>query len=192
VIGRRDETLDAAIRLLGTAGSRGLTHRGVDREAGLPIGSTSNNFRSRAALIAGILGRMEELDYQDWAQRNEREAVQTAAQLVDALTELVVLAGSRDRVRTQARYALFVEAAVAGDASPVSASIRRSRGNLLRWAADILGGLGVPSADQGAELMVDYLDGLILHQLTGTATDPPGVHAGIERMITALGHGRDR
>jgi hypothetical protein len=43
--------LDAAIELLGTEGLRALTHVRVDLRAGLPKGSTSNYFRTRAALL---------------------------------------------------------------------------------------------------------------------------------------------
>ena len=54
---RQAEILDAAIETLGTRGMRGLTHRAVDEAAGLPEGSTSNHFRSRDALLAGIAER---------------------------------------------------------------------------------------------------------------------------------------
>lgn len=40
--------------VLAQAGSRGLTHRAVDRAAGLAEGSTSAYFRSRAALLGAI------------------------------------------------------------------------------------------------------------------------------------------
>lgn len=52
---RRREILAAAMTVLAQQGSRGLTHRAVDREAGLPEGSSSAYYRSREALI-GALG----------------------------------------------------------------------------------------------------------------------------------------
>src|SRR5262245_42599709 len=45
--------LDAAIEVLAERGTRGLTHRAVDARAGLPLGSTSNRFRTRNALLGG-------------------------------------------------------------------------------------------------------------------------------------------
>ena len=48
---RRTTLLDAALELVGTQGMRGLTHRAVDAAADLPPGSTSNYFRTRAALL---------------------------------------------------------------------------------------------------------------------------------------------
>ena len=51
----RDRALEAAVRLVGEQGIRALTHARVDEEAGLPKGSTSNWFRTRDALVAGVL-----------------------------------------------------------------------------------------------------------------------------------------
>ena len=52
---RRREILAAATSVLAQQGNRGLTHRAVDREAGLPEGSSSAYYRSRGALL-GALG----------------------------------------------------------------------------------------------------------------------------------------
>lgn len=46
--------MDAGLRVLAARGLRGLTHRAVDHEAGMPEGSTSNDFRTRQALIAAL------------------------------------------------------------------------------------------------------------------------------------------
>jgi DNA-binding transcriptional regulator YbjK len=188
VPGRREEALDAAIRVLGSEGSRGLTHRRVDREAGLPGGSTSNYFRSRDALITGIVARMEELDYQDWAQQTQRDPVSSVPELTEVLTQLVLIACTVGRVRTQARYALFVEAAVAGGQSPIVQSIRRSRSRLVDWGTAIISGLHRPVPEGAAEMLVDYLDGVILHQLTGTVgpIEPDAVRSGLARFLRLL------
>lgn len=52
---RRREILAAATTVLAQQGNRGLTHRAVDREAGLAEGSSSAYFRTRDALL-GALG----------------------------------------------------------------------------------------------------------------------------------------
>jgi AcrR family transcriptional regulator len=51
---RRDLLADAGLRVLARAGARGLTHRAVDREAGVPAGTASNYFPSRDALLGGL------------------------------------------------------------------------------------------------------------------------------------------
>lgn len=54
--------LDSAVVVLGREGSAGLTHRAVDREAGLPQGSTSNPYRTRESLISAIATHLIERD----------------------------------------------------------------------------------------------------------------------------------
>lgn len=57
---RRRLLADAAISVLASEGARGLTHRAVDRTAGVPVGTASNYFASRDALIAGLMTRIGE------------------------------------------------------------------------------------------------------------------------------------
>ena len=52
---RRALLADAGLRVLSSTGARGLTHRAVDREAGLPEGTAGNYFRNRDELL-GALG----------------------------------------------------------------------------------------------------------------------------------------
>ncbi|HYB82023.1 MAG TPA: TetR/AcrR family transcriptional regulator [Mycobacterium sp.] len=59
---RRRELCDAAIEVLAEHGSRGLTHGQVDRCAGVPDGTTSYYYRTRAALLRGIGKRVAEID----------------------------------------------------------------------------------------------------------------------------------
>lgn len=57
---RRRIIADAGLAVLARDGSRGLTHRAVDLAAGVPTGTTSNYFRSRDALVAGLVDRIGE------------------------------------------------------------------------------------------------------------------------------------
>jgi DNA-binding transcriptional regulator YbjK len=49
---------DAAIAILAREGGRGLTHRAVDREAGVPQGTTKNYFPTRESLLEAAAARM--------------------------------------------------------------------------------------------------------------------------------------
>ena len=51
---RRRELLQAALQVVADEGLRGLTHRAVDRRAGLPEGSCSAYFRTRRALQTAL------------------------------------------------------------------------------------------------------------------------------------------
>ena len=107
---RRTAILDGALAVLAEQGMRGLTHRAVDAAAGLPPGSTSYYFRSRAALVAGCVQRLVERDLaEDVAAVNA--AVLAAGQdlpavLATVLTTVGVRMATVERQRTLARYEL--------------------------------------------------------------------------------------
>ncbi|MEV5411368.1 TetR family transcriptional regulator [Thermopolyspora sp. NPDC052614] len=63
--GRRRALMDAAIELLAASGVHGLTHRAVEKAAGLPQGTASNYFRSREALLVAAAERIVELHHAD-------------------------------------------------------------------------------------------------------------------------------
>lgn len=51
---RMQRLLDAAVQVVAAEGLRGLTHRAVDRQAGLPEGSCSAYLRTRLALLTAL------------------------------------------------------------------------------------------------------------------------------------------
>ncbi|MBO0847761.1 MAG: TetR family transcriptional regulator [Nocardioides sp.] len=57
---RMELLLTSAMRVVAEHGLRGLTHRAVDRAAGLPEGSCSAYLRTREALVLGLTGYVSE------------------------------------------------------------------------------------------------------------------------------------
>ncbi|GAA2530874.1 TetR/AcrR family transcriptional regulator [Pilimelia columellifera] len=57
---RRAQLADAGLRILAAGGARGLTHRAVDRAAGVPLGTASNYFGSRNSLLIALGQRVFE------------------------------------------------------------------------------------------------------------------------------------
>src|SRR5687768_14690292 len=106
----RQRALEAAVELLGAEGVRALSHARVDERAGLPPGSTSNWFRTRRALLGGLV---------DWIAEHERADFDPAAMtavtgldgLIESLCALVELQTGPFATRTRARFALFLELA---------------------------------------------------------------------------------
>lgn len=176
---KRELLLDGAIELLGSRGLRALTHRAVDHIAGMPSGSASNYFRTREALLSGIAERLEERDYQDWNAVSRMPTPSTIPELVEGIALLVTHAVTTDRARTLARYALFLEAQTTPSLQPV---VRRGHERLTEWIAAML--RNVASGDD-AKLLVDYLDGVMLHELTSPVPgfDP---RARLERMVRGV------
>ncbi|MFD2416979.1 TetR/AcrR family transcriptional regulator [Amycolatopsis pigmentata] len=163
---RRQQALDAAIRVLGTHGARRLTHRAVDAEAGLPAGSASNYFRTREALVEAVLGRLIALEQQAWAEvatdLGESGPIDADA-FAAALGELLRDLTGRRRVITLARLAVFVEAAV----QPVlRTGISDVRADLEKQGTEWLRRLG--SRDPVHDLwgLMALLDGQLINQCT--------------------------
>ncbi|MEU4343825.1 TetR family transcriptional regulator [Nocardia sp. NPDC023852] len=177
---KRELLLDAAIDLLGSQGTRALTHRAVDKAAAMPSGSASNYFRTREALLIGIAERLEERDYADWEALNRIPAPRTITELIDAMTGFVVHAVAADRTRTLARYALLLEAQTM---PALRETVRRGHPRLTEWAATLLANVGAERAV--AKILVDYLDGAILHQVISPVPefDP---HGALNRLVRAL------
>ena len=86
----KDRALRAAVEEVGEHGIRALTHARVDARAGLPKGSTSNWFRTRAALLAGVV---EHLAQEERAIAPDREVTTP-----DDLVELIAVTGYYDIV----------------------------------------------------------------------------------------------
>jgi DNA-binding transcriptional regulator YbjK len=57
---RRAQLADSGLRVLAAEGARGLTHRAVDRAANVPLGTASNYFVSRDALLVALGHRVFE------------------------------------------------------------------------------------------------------------------------------------
>lgn len=172
----RIRALEAAVTLIGTEGIRALTHGRVDAAASLPPGSTSNHFRTRAALLAGVI---------EWiaiAERSEGrfpEVVDTADGLVAMLERALELESGPGATRTRARYALFLES-LDEDAS---APLREQRRIFEEWTRQTLVRIGGPGAAAGTRMLMAACDGLLLHRITVDPDAPTG--DAIRRAVSA-------
>ncbi|MFG1874327.1 TetR/AcrR family transcriptional regulator [Sphaerisporangium sp. NPDC049003] len=106
---RRQALTDAAIDLLAASGVHGVTHRAVEKEAGLPAGTASNYFRSREALLVAAAERVVELHLADMDQAAGHQPA-GGADLVEMLTESLLSAATTLRHRYLAIFELQLEA----------------------------------------------------------------------------------
>lgn len=154
-IPRRTHVADAAIATLAREGGRGLTHRAVDRAAGLPEGSTSYYFRTRERLVGAVAERLSELDRELLPALPASSAEAFADGLAEAVGEL--LGPGRDRLL--ARYELVLEAT----RRPAVRDAMTSSNEAVRAAvADRLAALGAADAARAAGELLACLDGLLL------------------------------
>ncbi|GAA4507104.1 TetR/AcrR family transcriptional regulator [Actinoallomurus oryzae] len=165
-ITRRERLADAAIDTLAREGLRGLTHRAVDRAAGVPEGSCSYYFRTRQALLAATVDRLAELDAAEIATlpvpscRTEMDA--TGA--VEALATMIERYVATGRTRMLARYELALEATRRGE---LRASLVAAGARFRVIAEGLLAAAGATEPARQAPIFVACLDGLIFDHLAG-------------------------
>jgi DNA-binding transcriptional regulator YbjK len=187
---RRREILAAAMAVLAQQGNRGLTHRAVDREAGLPEGSSSAYFRTRDALL-GALG--------------DFVADRLSADVAALGTRLASCPGDHERAVTEvsrlfsrwldqpdllaARLELTV--AATRDAG-LAERFTQWRDDLVTMVRDVLSSAG-KHGGASAETLVAALDGVLLASLM----QPPRrrrrfVDESVEQLLAGLGVGAEQ
>jgi DNA-binding transcriptional regulator YbjK len=176
---------DAALSVLETDGGRGLTHRAVDRRARLPLGSTSNYFSTREALLEAALARLVQLEQP--SVRAMESLVPDGPYEPHRAAELVA-----DLVRSWlapdhaglalARYELFLEARRRPEFRVALDEVRR---DYLLLVEQLLPTAGCRDPHRHAPQLLALLDGLVLNQLLQPATelDDDGLVDQLERFF---------
>ena len=159
--GRRREMLDAAVAVTAQAGLRGLTHRAVDRAAGLPEGSTSAYFRTRSALQLALAEHVVHRLSSDVATLADQLADCDGSQAVELTTQLFLRwLGHPDLLLTR------VELTLEASRDPALADLlTRSRAELVSVVDSVPERMGKPHDAARAETLVGSLDGILLAAL---------------------------
>lgn len=158
------------------SGVRSLTHRAVDRAAGLPDGTTSYHAKTRAALLELVVGELE--------ARTTRNAESVATRLgglagvrdtitVDALAQELDglvddLSARRDDMA--ARYALILEL----DDQPELRQRLRAGGvheESYRIAVDAFSSAGLATDGENVDDLITLIDALVLERTVIGATE---------------------
>jgi len=179
---RRTVLLDAALEIVGTQGMRGLTHRAVDAAAGVPAGATSNCFRTREALILGIVERFIVRE-RAMATGPHDEVDLSPDGVATALGRFVNLAVGPDRAVTLARYAILVETA---QNPGLREGMARGADQVDTWALDLITRAGSQHPERDHGVLANYLTGLVLHELALPSADLDA-EARIRALIDTLG-----
>ncbi|GAA4868828.1 TetR/AcrR family transcriptional regulator [Saccharopolyspora cebuensis] len=161
---RRELLADAAIEVLAREGGRGLTHRAVDREAGVPEGTAKNYHPTRSALFRAIARQMSERHVASLRELAEHAPAELTPDDVAAL-----YAAMLRRMTTSARahflalFELHLEAVR-------DAEVRAALGEIARANADtavrLHGAVGRRMSRRGAGLLDAGLLGAALSVLS--------------------------
>lgn len=153
---------DAAIHVVATKGMRGLTHRAVDARAGVPTGSTSAYFRTRKALVEGVVRRLADLDNAEVEQAALAVPLDPE-RLAEGIAHVLDQWMTTARERTLARYACLLEATHHPELRGILAHGERPRAQ----AREMLAALGAEDPERQSRELVAFIDGLLFDRLVG-------------------------
>lgn len=178
---RMVQLLDAGVAVVAAHGLRGLTHRAVDREAGLPEGSCSAYLRTRGALLAALTAHV---------------SAQLAGDVAELADALATTPGDHGRARREvsalfekwlqgpellARFELGLEAtrdpALAAQFYPWHDRLT----DVVAGALDVAG-RGEVGDVANAEVLVASLEGVLLRSLVR----PPAERVTLVRGAVAM------
>lgn len=180
---------DTAIEVLAAEGARGLTHRAVDRAAGLPPGSTSNHARTRAALLRSALKRITELEAADAAAflPNEGTPVSAAAAnepgsaaadagpfdptaFAPTLAAILHRGLTRGRARLLARYELALESTRRPELREIYDEAARP---FREPTVALLSMAGSADPPRHARLLIAWCEGVQFDSIAGAGSGSP-------------------
>lgn len=187
---RRSRIAEAAVRVLATEGLRGLTHRAVDREAGLPSGSTSYYVSTRTALLQLVAERLAERTRDDVGALFAELAAgaPTSGDGVAALAGVLArfvrrLAARGDDHR--ARFALLIDVADRDEVRSVLEAATPASAEALAAMTDAFRAYGVEVDGAQAVQLLRFADALLFSLVTGG--DGLDVEGMVRAQLTALG-----
>ncbi|GED96864.1 TetR/AcrR family transcriptional regulator [Gordonia crocea] len=174
---RRSLIADAAIGLAAAGGNHAVTHHGVDRELGLPKGSSSYYFRTREALVGAAAARLVERSREEFAR------VSTGVDgVLDVITDyLADLVGNRRR-EVLARQALLLDPTVSGPTRQLLVGCLFS----ADAARDLMAGRGSPDPDGDSRRLLAVLEGIAFAGVHGSVDATADTRELVARAFPAL------
>jgi DNA-binding transcriptional regulator YbjK len=160
---RRRALLDAALHVVADEGLRGLTHRAVDRRAGLPEGTCSAYFRTRRALQNALGEYVTAVLAADVATLAEQlRACPGGDDRAAELTGQLFLRWLDERELLLAKLELSLEASRDAD---LAVLLGTSRAQLVEVVAGTVEAQGWEHGTDRAEALVASFDGILVAAL---------------------------
>jgi DNA-binding transcriptional regulator YbjK len=182
---RQQALLAAAVRVLARGGLRGLTHRAVDTEAGLPQGSTSAYMRTRLALLTRLTEYVTEHFARDIEELTQRIEAHPGVEgyAVQQTTEML-----RSWLQEPEMVLARVELALEGSRQPEIAEITRSQlRDLENIVERAMTSGGHEHCQARAATLIAAVDGVLMHALREAPPDRAAyMREGLELLMGAL------
>lgn len=180
---RRALLADAGLRVLSSTGARGLTHRSVDREAGLPEGTAGNYFRNRDELLGALGERIFERLAPD-PQRVDQLAER--APDVDLATDYIRYIVERLTAQPDLTRALF-ELRLEGSRRPeLGKLLRTTLTSGFRLDVEFNQQAGLPGDALEIAMLHYAIDGLLFDALTTSIDAGFGVDEVVRAFVSRI------
>ncbi|MEU9195552.1 TetR/AcrR family transcriptional regulator [Streptomyces hundungensis] len=180
---RAELIADTALALLTERGMRGLTHRAVDERAGLPQGSTSNQARTRQALLEAAVRRQAEREAKVLVPAEMPGAGGGVDELAGALALALhrYLTGHRELLVS--RYELALEAT----RRPELRAYYDTAGRQFRAPlVDLMRSAGSSAPERHALSLISFSEGLMFSCAAGSYHAEVPSEAEIRRSFTEV------
>lgn len=181
---RRTALLDAAIEVLAREGSRGLTLRAVDAEAGVPPGTATNYFANRAQMLGQVMHRVHERLAPDEAELRRTLRRPPSRDLVATLMHELIGRVRRDRSSHLAMLEMRLEATRRPE---LQAELARAFGAELEANVEFHLGAGLPGDRTSVVVLYLAMLGMIVDDLTvPDVLAPYGPDALVDEVVARI------
>jgi DNA-binding transcriptional regulator YbjK len=164
---RRQDILEATLRVIGEVGVNGVTHRAVAQEAGVSLASTTYYFDSKSALIEEALEQMIARSTESVLLHTACDGRISQAELVNRIVAFAEMQINDPRAFLVAQYELMLEAGRAEYLRPLA---RRWSVAYIDGFRQLVASAGLPRPKVAAELITKFVEGALLDQAM-TPTD---------------------
>jgi AcrR family transcriptional regulator len=160
---RRQEILEATLRLIGERGVNSVTHRAVAEEADVALASTTYYFDSKGALVEEALELMIARSTEYVRRYTACPSRITHAELIDRIVGFVDAHLNDPLAFLTAQWELMLEAGRADYLRPLA----------RRWTIAYMDGFnhvvesaGLPRPEMAAEIITNFVEGALLNNVT--------------------------
>ena len=169
--------------MLAREGARGLTHRAIDREAGVPTGTASNYFRSRDALVEALVTRVGEVLAPTEGDLAERAGCVPDRALFADYTRDIVRRLTAHRDVTIALFELRLESSRRPELEAILGAWMRAG---FESDVEFNRAAGLPGDRREIALFHYAIDGLLFDRLTAPIDPDTSTDAVVDALVAAI------
>jgi DNA-binding transcriptional regulator YbjK len=165
---RREDILEATLRLIGTGGVDSVTHRAVAEEAGVSLASTTYYFDSKSMLIEEALERMVARSTEDVRRHTASPPKISRAELVERIVAFAEAQIKDPNAFLTAQYELMLEAGRREHLHPL---VRRWTVAYMDGFNHLVESAGLPEPEATAEMITNFVEGALLNHVATPSDD---------------------